>query len=128
MRIGRHSLVLAAGPSVQLPLRFSFSSATTARRIEGRRQERQRNTLAPHSRTLSRLDGTPRWKNNGREELELLSARTLLSKCRAGCAAANILPPRAGPPNLGLLRSPATDHGPQQLIGSSDGNSALALS
>ena len=66
--------------------------------------------------------------NNDRKELELLSARTLLSKCRAGCAAANILPPQAGPPNLGLLRSPAADHGPQQLIGSGDGSSALALS
>ena len=52
----------------------------------------------------------------------------LLSKCRAGCCAAHILPPRPGPPDLKLLRSSAADHGPQQLFGRGNGNSALALS
>ena len=55
----------------------------------------------------------------------MLSARTLLSKCRSDCWLASILPPRVGPPNLGHLRLSAADHGPQQLLGSGGGNSAL---
>ena len=43
----------------------------------------------------------------------------------AGCWLASILPSRVGPPDLGLLRSPAADHSPQQLLGSGGGNSAL---
>ena len=81
-----------------------------------------------HTRQLYEAHGTPLRRNDlsSRDETELLMARTPQSKCRSGCWLASILPPRAGPPDLGFLRPPAADHGSQQLLGSGGGNSALA--